>query len=91
MKLSPHGPEGHKTPALLHSDGTRRDLRAVPAEIDASKLLPAGLSALAAFDAGIVPQGRPGVPFMMLEPGDRITPGNRPQTVHAWDPPLIDG
>jgi 2-keto-4-pentenoate hydratase/2-oxohepta-3-ene-1,7-dioic acid hydratase in catechol pathway len=66
MKLMRHGPKGHEKPALLHTDGTVRDLSGVIADITAQTLTPAGLAALAKVDAGtlpVVPQGRHSVPW----------------------------
>ena len=66
MKLLRHGPKGQQKPALLHRDGTVRDLSAVLHDIGPSALSPAALSELAALDAGtlpIVPQGQLGVPW----------------------------
>jgi 2,4-didehydro-3-deoxy-L-rhamnonate hydrolase len=66
MKLLRHGPKGQEKPALLHTDGTVRDLSRVLPDIGAATLAPAGLAALAAIDAAtlpIVPQGRLGVPW----------------------------
>jgi 2-keto-4-pentenoate hydratase/2-oxohepta-3-ene-1,7-dioic acid hydratase in catechol pathway len=61
-----HGPKGHEKPALLHTDGTVRDLSGVLADITAQTLTPAGLAALAKVDAGSLPvvaQGRHAVPW----------------------------
>lgn len=66
MKLMRHGTKGHEKPALLHTDGTVRDLSGVLADITAQTLTPAGLAALAKVDAGslpVVPQGRHAVPW----------------------------
>lgn len=66
MKLLRHGPKGQEKPALLHSDGTLRDLSAVLTDIGPGTLSPAGLAALAGLDAStlpIVPQGRLAVPW----------------------------
>ncbi|MBV5293281.1 MAG: fumarylacetoacetate hydrolase family protein [Curvibacter lanceolatus] len=66
MKLLRHGPKGQEKPALLHSDGTLRDLSAVLTDIGPATLSPAGLAALASLDAStlpIVPQGRLAVPW----------------------------
>src|SRR5450830_541381 len=63
MKLLRHGPKGQEKPALLHSDGTLRDLSPVLADIGPATLSPAGLAALASLDASIVPQGRLAVPW----------------------------
>ncbi|RYF64467.1 MAG: 2-hydroxyhepta-2,4-diene-1,7-dioate isomerase, partial [Comamonadaceae bacterium] len=66
MKLLRHGPKGQEKPALLHTDGTVRDLSGVLPEISPATLSPSGLAALAAIDAAtlpVVPQGRLGVPW----------------------------
>ena len=66
MKLMRHGPKGHEKPALVHTDGTVRDLSSVLPDITAQTLTPAGLAALAKLDANtlpVVPQGRPAVPW----------------------------
>ena len=55
MKLLRHGPKGHETPALLHTDGTLRDLRPLLTDITAQTLSPASLAALAAVDASALP------------------------------------
>jgi 2-keto-4-pentenoate hydratase/2-oxohepta-3-ene-1,7-dioic acid hydratase in catechol pathway len=61
-----HGPKGHEKPALLHNDGTVRDLSGVMADITAQTLTPAGLATLAKLDANSLPvvaQGRHAVPW----------------------------
>ncbi len=66
MKLMRHGPKGHEKPALMHTDGTVRDLSGALADITAQTLTPAGLAAIAALDAGTLPvvaQGRHAVPW----------------------------
>jgi 2-keto-4-pentenoate hydratase/2-oxohepta-3-ene-1,7-dioic acid hydratase in catechol pathway len=66
MKLLRHGPKGHEKPALLHTDGTVRDLSPVLADLGPAQLSPAGLAALASLDPTtlpVVPQGRLGVPW----------------------------
>ncbi|CAN7559539.1 fumarylacetoacetate hydrolase family protein [Acidovorax sp. LjRoot194] len=66
MKLLRHGPKGQEKPALLHTDGTVRDLSGVLPDISPATLAPAGLAALAAIDPAtlpVVPQGRLGVPW----------------------------
>ncbi len=66
MKLMRHGPKGHEKPALLHNDGTVRDLSGVMADITAQTLTPAGLATLAKLDANSLPvvaQGRHAVPW----------------------------
>ena len=67
MKLLRHGLKGQEKPALLHSDGTVRDLSALLPDIGPSTLSPAGLAALASLDAGalpVVPQGPLAVPWI---------------------------
>ncbi|KQO24645.1 2-hydroxyhepta-2,4-diene-1,7-dioate isomerase [Acidovorax sp. Leaf76] len=66
MKLLRHGPKGQEKPALMHTDGTVRDLSGVLPEISPATLSPSGLAALAAIDAAtlpVVPQGLLGVPW----------------------------
>ena len=66
MKLLRHGPKGQEKPALLHTDGTLRDLSAVLGDIGPAQLAPAALAEIAALDAStlpVVPQGRLGVPW----------------------------
>lgn len=66
MKLLRHGPKGQEKPALLHTDGTVRDLSPVLADIGPNTLSQAGMAALASLDAStlpIVPQGRLAVPW----------------------------
>ena len=66
MKLMRHGPKGHEKPALLHTDGTVRDLSGVIVDITAQTLTPAGLAALAKLDANSLPvvaQARHAVPW----------------------------
>jgi 2-keto-4-pentenoate hydratase/2-oxohepta-3-ene-1,7-dioic acid hydratase in catechol pathway len=61
-----HGPKGHEKPALLHTDGTVRDLSGVIVDITAQTLTPAGLAALAKLDANnlpVVAQARHAVPW----------------------------
>ncbi|MDD0808954.1 fumarylacetoacetate hydrolase family protein [Curvibacter sp. RS43] len=60
MKLLRHGPKGQEKPALLHSDGTLRDLSGVIADIGPAQLSPAGLAALQALDIGALPVVEPG-------------------------------
>ena len=55
MKLLRHGPKGQEKPALLHADGTLRDLSPLLADITPATLSPAGLAALAALDASALP------------------------------------
>ena len=66
MKLLRHGPKGQEKPALLHTDGTLRDLSPVLTDLGPAQLSPAGLAALASLDPStlpVVPQGRLGVPW----------------------------
>ncbi len=66
MKLLRHGPKGHEKPALLHDDGTLRDLSGVLADITAHTLSPAGLARLASLrpaDLPVVPAARLAVPW----------------------------
>jgi 2-keto-4-pentenoate hydratase/2-oxohepta-3-ene-1,7-dioic acid hydratase in catechol pathway len=66
MKLLRHGPKGQEKPALLHTDGTVRDLSAVLPDITSATLSPQGLQALAQLDASklpIVPLQRLAVPW----------------------------
>ena len=61
MRLLRHGPKGQEKPALLHTDGTVRDLSAVLPDIGPGTLSPDGMAALARIDAStlpVVPQGR---------------------------------
>ena len=67
MKLLRHGPKGQEKPALLHTDGTVRDLSAVLADITPATLSAQGLAQLAAVDVTrlpVVPQGRLAVPWV---------------------------
>jgi 2,4-didehydro-3-deoxy-L-rhamnonate hydrolase len=66
MKLLRHGPKGQEKPALLHTDGSLRDLSGVIADITPATLSPQGLAALASIDASTLPvvaQGRLAVPW----------------------------
>ncbi|MEY4344780.1 MAG: hypothetical protein RL032_612 [Pseudomonadota bacterium] len=66
MKLLRHGPKGQEKPALLHTDGTVRDLSAVLPDIGPATLSPAGMTALAQIDATTLPivtLGRLAVPW----------------------------
>ena len=66
MKLLRHGPKGHEKPAILHTDGTLRDLSSLMADIGPSTLSREGMAALASLDVStlpIVPQGRLAVPW----------------------------
>ena len=67
MKLLRHGPKGQEKPALLHTDGTVRDLSAVLADITPATLSAQGLAQLTAIDVTrlpVVPQGRLAVPWV---------------------------
>ena len=55
MKLLRHGPKGQEKPALLHTDGTVRDLSAVLPDISPSTLSPTGMAALGSLDASTLP------------------------------------
>ncbi|NDY92517.1 fumarylacetoacetate hydrolase family protein [Ideonella livida] len=69
MKLLRHGPKGQEKPALLHTDGTVRDLSPVLADLGPAQLSPAALAALASLDPATLPvvaQGRLGVPWAGL-------------------------
>lgn len=55
MKLLRHGPKGQEKPALLHTDGTVRDLSALLGDIGPATLSPTGMAALASLDAGTLP------------------------------------
>ena len=66
MKILRHGPKGHEKPALMHTDGTVRDLSTVLPDIVPATLSPAGMAALAQIDASalpVVPLGRLAVPW----------------------------
>ena len=66
MKLLRHGPKGQEKPALLHTDGTVRDLSAVLPDIGPATLSPAGMTALAQIDVTTLPivtLGRLAVPW----------------------------
>lgn len=63
MKLLRVGPIGQERPAMLHEDGTIRDLSDVVDDIAGDTLLPEGLGNLRGLDAGKLP---------VLEEGTRI-------------------
>lgn len=66
MKLLRHGPKGQEKPAILHTDGTLRDLSVLMTDIGPNTLSREGMAALASLDAStlpIVPQGRLAVPW----------------------------
>ena len=72
MRLLRHGPKGQEKPALLHTDGTVRDLSAVLPDIGPGTLSPDGMAALARIDAStlpVVPQGRLAVPWTGMRKG----------------------
>ena len=55
MKLLRVGPKGQEKPALLHTDGTYRDLSAIVPDINGATLGAAGLAKIKAADAGKLP------------------------------------
>lgn len=55
MKLLRVGPKGAEKPALLHSDGTYRDLSSVVADVNGSTITDAGLAKIKAADASKLP------------------------------------
>ncbi len=55
MKLLRVGPVGQEKPALLHSDGTYRDVSGIVADIAGDALLPAQIDTLRAADADSLP------------------------------------
>ncbi len=67
MKLLRHGPKGQERPALMHSDGSLRDLSGVIADLRAETLTPPGLAKLRALDPSTLPRvehpGRIGLPW----------------------------
>jgi 2-keto-4-pentenoate hydratase/2-oxohepta-3-ene-1,7-dioic acid hydratase in catechol pathway len=66
MKLGRIGPHGQEKPALLHTDGSWRDLSGLLADITPHTLTPEGQAALRAVNAAalpVLPAGRPGVPW----------------------------
>lgn len=66
MKILRHGPNGQEKPALLHSDGTVRDLSGVVRDITPHTLSPWGLTQLSRVDPGTLPvvkQDRLAVPW----------------------------
>ncbi len=62
MKLLRHGPKGREKPALLHTDGSVRDLSALVGDITPALLSPTGLAALASVDPRTLPAVQPGTP-----------------------------
>jgi len=60
MKILRHGPLGHEKPALLHTDGTVRDLSAHLPDITPATLSPSSLAALARIDLNSLPVVEPG-------------------------------
>ena len=65
MKLLRLGPKGAEKPALLHTDGTYRDLSSVVPDLKGDALTPAGLAKIKAADATKLP---------VLDSGLRIGP-----------------
>ena len=65
MKLLRVGPKGAEKPALLHSDGTYRDLSSVVPDVTGATIGDAGLARIKAADAGKLP---------VLDAGSRIGP-----------------
>ena len=55
MKLLRVGAKGAEKPAILHTDGTYRDLSAIVPDLKGEVLTPAGLDAIRAVDAGTLP------------------------------------
>ena len=55
MKLLRLGPKGAEKPALLHTDGTYRDLSSVVPDLKGDALTPAGLAKIKAADATKLP------------------------------------
>ena len=65
MKLLRVGAKGAERPAVLHADGTIRDLSSVVGDIAGAVLSDAGLARIAAADLAALP---------VLDPGERIGP-----------------
>jgi ureidoglycolate lyase len=65
MKLLRVGAKGAEKPAILHTDGTYRDLSSIVADINGSTIGAAGLAKIKAADAGKLP---------VLDKGSRIGP-----------------
>jgi ureidoglycolate lyase len=55
MKLLRVGPKGAEKPAILHTDGTRRDLSSIVPDLNGDALTSAGLAKIRAADAGKLP------------------------------------
>ncbi len=55
MKLLRVGPKGEEKPAILHQDGTIRDLSGIVADIAGPALLPEGLAKIGTLDLGVLP------------------------------------
>jgi ureidoglycolate lyase len=55
MKLLRVGPKGAEKPAILHTDGTRRDLSSIVPDLKGDALTPAGLAKIRAADASKLP------------------------------------
>ncbi len=65
MKLLRHGQAGAERPGLVHGDGSVRDLTGVVPDIAGAVLSDAGLAAIRAVDADVLP---------MVPPGTRLGP-----------------
>lgn len=65
MKLLRVGPKGAEKPAILHTDGTYRDLSSVVSDINGASIGAAGLAKIKAADHGSLP---------VLDKGSRIGP-----------------
>ena len=55
MKLLRIGPKGSEKPAILHEDGTIRDLSGIVADIGGPVLTPEGLAKIRGLDFGVLP------------------------------------
>jgi len=55
MKLLRVGPKGAETPAILHSDGTYRDISSIVPDLKGDALTPPGLQKIRAADPGRLP------------------------------------
>jgi len=65
MKLLRVGAKGAEKPAILHTDGTIRDLSGIVGDIGGETLTPEGLARIRAVDIGVLPK---------LDANDRIGP-----------------
>ncbi len=63
MKLARVGQPGLEKPAIIHTDGTIRDLSDVVTDISGQTLTPAGLEALGSIDVGSLPVVTEGVRY----------------------------